>query len=93
MDFNYVKINLKWHVAPSEQSSHAWALYNMLLALDHEMDQHVDNIAAIIAQVVPTTSDKPLQMEEQWFCDTLHNIYVANPGRDKHKQFCIIMTQ
>lgn len=69
--------------APSEQSSHARALYDMLLALDHEMDQHVDNIAAIIAQVVPTTSDKPLQMEERWFRDTLHNIYVANPGRDR----------
>jgi hypothetical protein len=68
---------------PPEATSHVRALYDKLLALDYETDQHIDSVTAIIAGSVPTTSDKLLQAEEQWLRDTLHDVYVANPGRDQ----------
>lgn len=69
--------------AVPESPSRSRAMYDLLLAMDREIELHVDAVAAITAKPLLTTSADPLKPEEQWFRDTFHNIHIANPAGDE----------
>src|SRR5882762_6427264 len=64
----------------SENPHHTRALYDLVLAMDHNIEEHVNVVTAALLK--PTTLDNFLKEEEQWFRDSIHNVHAVNPSGD-----------
>ena len=67
----------------SETPARARLLYDLVLAIDYDIEKHVNAVAESMSKPVSTTSDDSLKREEQWFLDTFHNVHAINPGGDQ----------
>jgi len=66
----------------SENLSHTRALYDLVLATDHKIEEHVNVVAATLKSG-SAMLDHLLKQEERWFRDTIHNVHAVNPGGDE----------
>ena len=59
------------------------ALYDLVVATDHSIEEHVDVVTAALLESGSITQDITLKKEERWFRDTLHNIHAITPSGDE----------